>query len=656
MSELLPSSGIDRRRSEQRRSGPRTISSVTSTSAGCERTPIPADKSRYGTFDILFEQSPKRRSAEIVEEARSAPEGSEARKVGDLYASFMDEERVEALGAEPLRADLARRRTAIASLDELLRVDRAAASARGSRGSSSVFVDNDPGNPERYLVFFEQGGISLPDESYYREEQFADGARGASSRTCERMFELAGVDDASARARRASSSSRPRSRKRHWDNVASRDSEKTYNLMSLGRACDDLFAAASPTSAGSGDSRRRGRAALRRAPGRLRRGRRARAELRRRARRALRRSAASTRGRTGCAWQVVRGYAPYLSRAFVDEHFDFYGRTLTGARRTARTLEARRVARRRARWAKSVGQIYVERHFPDDAKARMDELVANLIEAYRQSITDARVDGRGDAPARAREARGLHAEDRLSGSLARLRRTVASTPTTCSPTCARANAFEFDRQLAKIGQPIDRDEWFMTPQTVNAYYNPGFNEIVFPAAILQPPFFDADRDDAANYGAIGAVIGHEIGHGFDDQGSKFDGTGRLTDWWEPADREAFEERTEGAHRSVQRALARRRRPTARERRAHDWREHRRPRGTRHRLEGLSALAPGGRPAGHRRSHRRAALLPLVGSELAGTRSATEESSACSPSTRTRRPSSAATRSCATLTSSTTPLA
>ena len=150
----------------------------------------------------------------------------------------------------------------------------------------------------------------------------------------------------------------------------------------------------------------------------------------------------------------------------------------------------------------------------------------------------------------------VHAEDRLPGEVARLLGARDRPRRPASATCARTSEFEFDRELGKIGKPIDRDEWFMTPQTVNAYYNPGFNEIVFPAAILQYPFFDADRDAAANYGAIGAVIGHEIGHGFDDQGSQFDGDGRLTDWWTDADRAAFEERTAGAHRPVRRARAR----------------------------------------------------------------------------------------------------
>ena len=189
----------------------------------------------------------------------------------------------------------------------------------------------------------------------------------------------------------------------------------------------------------------------------------------------------------------------------------------------------------------AVGKIYVERHYPPDVKARMDVLVANLIEAYRQSITD--LEWMGEATRR-RALEKLDAFTPKIGYPARWRdySTLRIDANDLIANVRAASEFEFQRDLSKIGQPVDRDEWFMTPQMVNAYYNPGFNEVVFPASILQPPFFDAQRDEAANYGGIGAGIGHEIGHGFDDQGSKYDGTGRLVDWWEPSDREAFDER------------------------------------------------------------------------------------------------------------------
>jgi putative endopeptidase len=225
----------------------------------------------------------------------------------------------------------------------------------------------------------------------------------------------------------------------------------------------------------------------------------------------------------------------------VNANFDFYGHTLTGTPQL-RDRWKRAVGFTEGGMGEAIGRVYVERHFPEESKAQMDALVANLIEAYRDSIrslhwmgeeTKKRAQEKLDKftpkigyPVKWRDYSTLHVSaDDLIGNV----RAIA--------------AFEFHRELSKIGKPIDRDEWFMTPQTINAYYNPGFNEIVFPAAILQFPFFDPNRDAAANYGAIGAVIGHEIGHGFDDQGSKFDGDGRLVSWWTDADRAAFEKLT-----------------------------------------------------------------------------------------------------------------
>ena len=240
-------------------------------------------------------------------------------------------------------------------------------------------------------------------------------------------------------------------------------------------------------------------------------------------------------------WQVIRGYASYLSTPFVEAQFDFYGRTLTGAPEL-RERWKRAVSLVEGVLGEAVGRVYVERHFPPSAKARMDELVANLVAAYRESISTL---AWMTAATRQRALDKLEAFTPKIGYPVTWRdySTLEIDPTNLIANVRAANEFEFRRELAKIGAPIDRDEWFMTPQTVNAYYNPGYNEIVFPAAILQWPFFDEARDDAANYGGIGAVIGHEIGHGFDDQGSKIDGTGKLTDWWDPADREAFEART-----------------------------------------------------------------------------------------------------------------
>jgi putative endopeptidase len=488
-----------------------------------ESTPIPADRSSYGAFEILRDNSEKAIRA-IVDEAKSFDD-AEARKFGDLYASFMDEDRAETLGADPLRDALA----LVGEVDSVESLLRTVGDLQhqGQAGFYSVFVDNDPGNPERYLAFFEQGGLSLPDESYYREEHFAP-IRDAYVVHVRKMLELAELDDAEERAKRIFELETEIA-KTHWDKVASRDSEKTYNPMT--------WADASAIFGAGLDVWREGFDAPARAFDEV-----------------VLRQPSFTKdvaplfeeSRLGAwkdwlAWRVIRGHAPYLSKAFTEELFDFYGRTLTGAQEQ-RERWKRGVALVEGTMGEAVGKIYVDQHFPPTAKARMDVLVENLVKAYRESISTLEWMG---PETRQRALEKLAAFTPKIGYPVRWRDYSALDidPTDLIANVRAANIFEFNRELAKIGAPIDRDEWFMYPQTVNAYYNPGFNEIVFPAAILQWPFFDESRDDAANYGAIGAVIGHEIGHGFDDQGSKFDGTGRLTDWWEASDREAFEERT-----------------------------------------------------------------------------------------------------------------
>ncbi|QAY72481.1 peptidase M13 [Agromyces protaetiae] len=494
------------------------------------RTEIPADKARYGSFIELHEEAEKA-VREIIVESQQAEEGTEARKVGDLYASFMDEQRADALGVTPIEPQLAEA-SAVDSVARLLettgRLERL-----GIAGFAQLFVDNDPGDPERYLVFVEQGGIGLPDESYFREERF-ESVREAYRAHLERMFGLAKLDEAAARAERVFGLEKEIAAT-HWTNVESRDSEKTYNLKSW-----------ADVSAGLSRSRETPldldgwRDAMGVPEGAF-------AEL-------VVRQPSFLAGlgalltedrlpawRDWLAWQIIRSSAAYLSTDLVEANFDFYGRTLTGTPQM-RERWKRGVSLVEGAMGEAVGRIYVERHFPPAAKEEMDDLVANLVEAYRQSISQ--LDWMGEET----RAKAL---DKLAKFTPKIGypvkwRDYSKLEITPGDLIANVRAtaeFEFNRELGKIGKPIDRDEWFMTPQTINAYYNPGFNEIVFPAAILQFPFFDADRDAAANYGAIGAVIGHEIGHGFDDQGSKYDGDGRLTDWWTEADRAAFEDRT-----------------------------------------------------------------------------------------------------------------
>jgi putative endopeptidase len=487
------------------------------------RTEIPADLASYGSFRILAEEAEKA-VREILEEAAAAPEGTEERKFGDLYASFMDADRAELAGARPISEPLAAAR-AVSSIPELLatlgRVERL-----GIGGLYRLFVDTDPGNPDRYLVFFDQAAISLPDESYYREERFA-GVRDAFVGHVQRMLELAGLQDADRAAGRVFALETALAG-HHWDKVASRDREKTYNLFTwtgMVSAGPDLrgWLAALDPPAGAFDEM------------------------------VLRQPSFSVglasllteehvpAWRDWLCWRVIHSAAGYLSEAFVRQNFDFYGRTLTGTPEL-RERWKRGVSLAEGAMGEAVGRAYVGRYFPPAARQRMDVLITNLLDAYRQSIGELEWMG-ADTRRRALEKLGKFTPK--IGYPVRWRdySSLKIDPTDLMANVRAAYAFEFDRQLNKIGQPIDRDEWRMTPQTVNAYYNPGMNEIVFPAAILQDPFFDPDRDDAANYGAIGAVIGHEIGHGFDDQGSKYDGDGRLTDWWSAADRQAFEART-----------------------------------------------------------------------------------------------------------------
>ena len=491
------------------------------------RTEIPADKARYGSFAVLAENAEEAvRDIITSTEVSPGPEQSEADKIAGLYASFMDVERIDALGAEPIAADI-ERALAVTTIEEF--VELVAELERGGLGGFfGMGVDNDPGDPNRYIVFVMQGGIGLPDESYYREDQFSE-VREKYRAHIERMLTLTGVPD----ARRLAELSYDLERRiagSHWDTVASRDIQKLYNLFvfdelqqltpqldwtrylaALG-APEHAFA---EVVAGQPDAIA-GLAELL-VP----------AEL--------------DAWKGWLVWQIVRSSAALLTQEISRANFEFYGTELTGATEQ-RDRWRRGVSFVEGAMGEAVGRLYVEQHFDETAKAAMDGLVEHLVEAYRDSITNL------DWMSPATKERALEKLDKFTPKIGypvkwRDYSKLVVDPTDLIGNARRVAEVEFERELGKVGKPIDRDEWFMTPQTVNAYYNPGFNEIVFPAAILQPPFFDKHADAAANFGAIGAVIGHEIGHGFDDQGSRYDGDGKLTDWWTAEDREAFEKRT-----------------------------------------------------------------------------------------------------------------
>ena len=489
------------------------------------RTEIPGDKARWGSFHLLAEQAEKDVRA-IIEESQDAEEGTLARKIGDLFASFMDTERIAAAGTTPLAETLAEI-DAIDSIPSFLRT--AGAYDRDGRAHLiGFYVDGDPGNPERYVPVVVQSGLSLPDESYFRLDTF-EGTRAAYRAHLERLLTLGGIPDAAANADSAIALETELAG-HHWDNVKSRDAVATYNLKTWDEIQElagvdlapwrDAVAPSNPAAFAeivvSQPSFLEGLGTL----------------------------LTAERLDDWKAWlraQVVHAAAPYLTDDLVQENFSFYGTELTGVP-SIRERWKRGVSVTEGALGEAIGKVYVERHYPPTAKAAMDELVANLIEAYRQSITKLEW-----MTAETRE-RALAKLDSFTPKIGhpevwRDYSSLVIDRADLFGNVRRAAIFEHDRHVDKVGKPIDRDEWHMPPQMVNAYYNPSLNEIVFPAAILQYPFFDAARDAAANYGGIGAVIGHEIGHGFDDQGSRYDGDGRLEDWWTDADRAAFEERT-----------------------------------------------------------------------------------------------------------------
>ena len=494
-------------------------------------TQIPADRGRYGTFDILREQSDERVRG-LVEQAAAdtdAQPGSLTRKVGDLYRAFLDEDRVEELGRAPIDADLAQV-AGVGTVEELFglagRLQR-----QGCPGPLGMGVAPDAKSPDQYILYVGQAGLGMPDESYYREERH-EAIRAAYLPHVARMLALAGIGEGdtapgSPAARVVALETRLASH--HWDNVATRDAVKSYNPLTWAEL--EATAPKVPWTAyveGLGARPAFERVVVGQPDFLV----------------GLSEAVAEVPLEDWQAWlafHVVESAAPLLSAEFVDAGFDFSGRVVSGLPAN-RERWKRGVSLVEGAIGEAVGQLYAAQYFPPEAKARMLELVANLVEAFRRSFEGLEWMGpqtRAQAleklasftpkvgyPDRWRDYSALVVDDDLVG------------------TVRRASEFELDRQLGQLGGPIDRDEWMMLPQAVNAYYHPLLNEIVFPAGILQPPFFDLEADDAVNYGGIGAVIGHEIGHGFDDQGSRFDASGALRDWWTAEDRARFDERTQ----------------------------------------------------------------------------------------------------------------
>jgi putative endopeptidase len=489
-------------------------------------TEIPADKTRWGTFDILREKSDAdvRTIIEEVALAGGAP-GSIQQKIADYYNSFLNQDVINAAGMAPVQAEIAQI-NAIRNHEDAIRL----ISAPGVAVTSpiAIFVGLDDRNPDRYLCNMVHAGIGLPEREYYRraDDQFVQ-IRAAYVTYLERVLTLAGESNAAAKAQ-AVMAFETQIAERHWPIADRRDRDRTYNLKT--RAEIRALAPRFPWDAGFEAA---GLGAVQEVVV---------SEL----------SAMGPLANLFVATPIST-IKPYLIAALIrnnsavlpqevdDAVFDFYGRTLNGQPQQ-RERWKRGVQAVNGSLGEAIGQIYVQRHFPPASKAQMQELVENLRTAYGQRIDQ--------LPWMSAETK-IAAREKLAAFRPKIGypdrwKDYSGLEVRAGDAygnAKRQQIFDWNFDLARLSRPTDRDEWFMTPQTVNAYYNPTFNEIVFPAAILQPPFFDPNADAAVNYGAIGGVIGHEMGHGFDDQGAKSDARGVLRDWWNAEDVRRFEEVT-----------------------------------------------------------------------------------------------------------------
>jgi predicted metalloendopeptidase len=494
------------------------------------RTAIPSDKSSWGSFEKLDDDTKPQLRA-IIEAAAANPNqaaGTDAQRIGDFFASYMDEAKLEALGLTPLKAELER----VATLQDKKQIPALIAhfNRHGVTTPFAFGIHQDNKDSTRYVADLYQDGLSLPDRDYYlkkSDKKMAD-TLAKYQQHVSRMLSLAGNANAAADAR-AIVALETELAKIQWTKVQLRDPVKAYNKLPLdqlsrlapgydwttwlkdtGIAVKVDYVIVSQPSFLTGFDKLLAKTPL-------------------------------ATWKAYFQWQVIHASAPCLANAFALENFAFYGTVLSDIKEQQPRWK-RGVNATDGALGESLGKLYVEQHFPAERKARMEALVKNLLEAFKQSIATldwmspetklqahaklAKFTVKIGYPDKWRDyAQLVVAKDDLVGNM------------------RRSHVFEYEKELNKLGKPIDRDEWGMTPQTVNAYYNPELNEIVFPAVILQPPFFDADADDAVNYGAIGAVIGHEISHGFDDQGAQYDGDGNLRDWWTKADHRNFAAKT-----------------------------------------------------------------------------------------------------------------
>ena len=496
------------------------------------RTEIPADKSNYGAFTAL-DDAAREHIRDIIEEASRNPTDENSRKVGDFFRSFMDEQTIERLGPDPLQPELDRiaglkdRSEWVAHLGHLVTI--------GVSGPIGFFVTIDAKDSQNYLAAAVQDGTTLPDRDYYlKDDDKYAAARDALAEYVETLFRLAGRQDGASAAAAVLKFETELAR-HQWTRTQLRDAEKRYNRFAVADLSEltpwlpwsafleaaevpdlDFINVMTPDYFQGLEQ--------------------------------LVQDTSVSELKQYMVFRVLDAAAPLLPKAFVAAHFRLHRQQLAGVLEQEPRWK-RGVALTSGRGAgdfgvlgEVVGQLYVARHFRPEARRRMDELVANLLKAYESSIHSLPW---MTETTRQRALEKLHLITPKIGYPRKWRdySGLEIRPDDLLGNVTRSARFEHRRMIRKLGRPVDREEWGMTPQTVNAYYNPGRNEIVFPAAILQPPFFDAAADDAVNYGAIGAVIGHEISHGFDDQGSRYDGHGNLQNWWTEEDRTAFEQLT-----------------------------------------------------------------------------------------------------------------
>ena len=500
---------------------------------------LPDDKARYGSFDKLAEDA-ESQIRDILED-----EDCPAAKSQALYRSFMDTDAIEAAGATPIRPAL----DAIDHAADKAALTRTIGALKPIDMGPDVFdiaVFGDPKNPDTNVVHLEQSGIGLPDEAYYREDHYAP-IREAYVDMVAKQLRLAGYGDEETTRAQADRflDVETRIAANHWDNVATRDSQKTYNPTDFVTLSDELahfnIAAWADAWQGAYDAT----PAAKTQP----------VDLTAALQHTIVHEPSFLKGfdafwnnadlddlKLWARVHVIIGTASLLSHDYDVANFDFYGKVLSGTTQQ-RDRWRRGVSLVNGVCGEDVGREYVKRHFPESSKQRMGQLVDNLIDAYRVSITNS--DWLGEET-KAKALEKLSKFTPMIGYTERWRDYTAFDVHADAGLVANMQAaalYEWGFQLSKAGKPVDKGEWLMNPQTVNAYYEPSMNVIVFPAAILQPPFFNPDAEDAANYGGIGAVIGHEIGHGFDDQGAQYDGDGVLNDWWTTDDKANFEKRT-----------------------------------------------------------------------------------------------------------------